>query len=148
MEISNENFVKWPAKLGTPLNRRNQNKYCRFHRDHGHETKECRHFKGEIEDLIQRGYLRQFESHDQNGRNNQRRDGHRHDHQNDCQEASRQEANRPERDPPARIIATITGGPAAGGTSSSSHKAYAREVNIAEGPFKKAKTGNGDFVHQ
>ncbi|MQM18851.1 hypothetical protein Taro_051848 [Colocasia esculenta] len=40
--------------------RRDQAKYCRFHRDHGHDTSECRQLKDEIEDLIKRGYLRGY----------------------------------------------------------------------------------------
>ena len=35
-------------------------KYCRYHRDHGHITEECRQLKDEIEGLISRGYLRQY----------------------------------------------------------------------------------------
>ncbi|GAV58762.1 LOW QUALITY PROTEIN: hypothetical protein CFOL_v3_02295, partial [Cephalotus follicularis] len=33
-------------------------KYCRYHRDHGHDTKECRHLKNQIEDIICKGHLR------------------------------------------------------------------------------------------
>ncbi|GAV71952.1 LOW QUALITY PROTEIN: hypothetical protein CFOL_v3_15441, partial [Cephalotus follicularis] len=35
-------------------------KYCRYHRDHGHDTEECRQLKNHIEDLIQMGYLRKY----------------------------------------------------------------------------------------
>ncbi|KAL0420711.1 UNVERIFIED_CONTAM: hypothetical protein Slati_3094000 [Sesamum latifolium] len=34
--------------------------FCRFHNDYGHTTKECRHLKSEIEQLIQNGYLQEY----------------------------------------------------------------------------------------
>ncbi|KAK2991306.1 hypothetical protein RJ640_024571 [Escallonia rubra] len=43
----------------------------------------------------------------------------------------------PPKDP--SVIHTISGGPSAGGLSSSSRKAYARQVNLAQGPEKRAK---------
>ena len=39
---------------------RNKNKFCLFHRDHGHDTDECYQHKREIENLIQCGYLGKF----------------------------------------------------------------------------------------
>ena len=39
------------------LNKRNRNKYCRFHRDYGHE---CFDLKQQIENLIRQGKLRNF----------------------------------------------------------------------------------------
>ena len=41
-------------------NKRNRNKYCRFHRDHGHDTDECFDLKHQIENLIRQGKLRNF----------------------------------------------------------------------------------------
>ena len=42
------------------LNKRNRNKYCRFHRDHGHDTDECFDLKQQIENLIRQGKLKNF----------------------------------------------------------------------------------------
>ena len=40
--------------------KRNKNKYCRFHRDHRHDTDECFDLKQQIENLIRQGKLRNF----------------------------------------------------------------------------------------
>ena len=40
--------------------KRDNTRYCEFHRDHGHRTDDCIQLRKEIEYLIQRGYLRHF----------------------------------------------------------------------------------------
>ena len=45
-------------------NKRNKNKYCRFHRDHGHDTDECYDLKQQIKNLIRQGNLRHFVGRD------------------------------------------------------------------------------------
>ena len=41
MQIKDDLSLKWPEKMKGDHNKRNRNKYCRFHRDHGHDTDEC-----------------------------------------------------------------------------------------------------------
>ena len=41
MQIKDDPSLKWPEKMKGDPNKRNRNKYCRFHRDHGHDTNEC-----------------------------------------------------------------------------------------------------------
>ena len=40
MQIKDDPSLKWPEKMKGDPNKRNRNKYCRFHRDHGHDTDE------------------------------------------------------------------------------------------------------------
>ena len=40
--------------------KRDNTRYCEFHRDHGHRTDDCIQLRKEIEYLIRRGYLRRY----------------------------------------------------------------------------------------
>ena len=40
MQIKDDPSLKWPEKMKRDPNKPNKNKYCRFHRDHGHDTDE------------------------------------------------------------------------------------------------------------
>ncbi|GAV83431.1 LOW QUALITY PROTEIN: hypothetical protein CFOL_v3_26878, partial [Cephalotus follicularis] len=67
--------LQWPEKLRTPAENRNMEKYCRYHRDHGHDTEECRQLKNQIKDLIRKGHLRKYVDRDApQGRREQRRE--------------------------------------------------------------------------
>ena len=41
MQIKDDPSLKWPKKMKGDPNKHNRNTYCRFHRDHGHDTDEC-----------------------------------------------------------------------------------------------------------
>ncbi|GJX41246.1 hypothetical protein Tco_0256236 [Tanacetum coccineum] len=43
--------------MTTPVEKRNNNKFCEFHGDVGHNTDECMHLKRQIEELIKAGTL-------------------------------------------------------------------------------------------
>ena len=58
-QIKDEHYLKWPRPLHSSPNVRNK-KYCRFHKDHDHYTKDCRDLKEQIEELIRKGKLQRF----------------------------------------------------------------------------------------
>ena len=60
MQIKDDPSLKWPEKMRGDPNKRNRNKYYRFHKDHGHDTDECYNLKQHIENLIRQGKLRNF----------------------------------------------------------------------------------------
>ena len=60
MQIKDDPSLKWPEKMKGDPNKCNKNKYCHFHRDHGHDTDECYNLKQQIENLIRQGKLRNF----------------------------------------------------------------------------------------
>ncbi|KAK1372679.1 hypothetical protein POM88_028872 [Heracleum sosnowskyi] len=60
MEITKEENLRWPKPLRTDMSKRNQNQFCRFHKEVGHDTDDCRQLKDEIEFLIRRGKLNKF----------------------------------------------------------------------------------------
>ena len=55
-----QNLLKKPAKLKSPPEKRNQDKYCRYHKDHGHDIGDYFKLKIAIEKLIERGHLAEF----------------------------------------------------------------------------------------
>ncbi|XP_059663781.1 uncharacterized protein LOC132309494 [Cornus florida] len=113
LQIQNEPHLKWPPKLKSDPARRPHDKYCRFHKDHGHATEDCFDLKDQIETLIQRGHMRKIiVGNDRTDINPLRvgRDNHPPDQQ------------------PIGEIRVIAGGCAGSGESSSARKAYARRM--------------------
>lgn len=47
-------------KMELSSEKRNQNKYCQFHRDHSHDTSQCYDLSDQIENLIRRGHLKKY----------------------------------------------------------------------------------------
>ena len=41
MQIKDEEVLTYPGNLKGDPNRRSREKYCYFHRDHGHDTADC-----------------------------------------------------------------------------------------------------------
>ena len=60
IQIKDNPSLKWLEKIKGYPNKRNRNKYYRFHKDHGHDTDKCFDLKQQIENLISQGKLRNF----------------------------------------------------------------------------------------
>ena len=58
MQIKDGPSLKWPEKMKGDSNKRNRNKYCRFHRDYRHDTDECFDLKQQTKNLIRQGKLK------------------------------------------------------------------------------------------
>ena len=62
MQIKDKGTLMFPGKLKSDPTKRSRNKYCRFHRDHGHDMADCYDLKRQIEALIREGKLQKFVS--------------------------------------------------------------------------------------
>ncbi|XP_074342347.1 uncharacterized protein LOC141679873 [Apium graveolens] len=70
MEIEKYRDVRWPKPLKADLAKLNKRKYCRFHKDAGHDTDECQQLKDEIEFLIRKGRLSKYTGYGEKGQRN------------------------------------------------------------------------------
>ena len=57
MQIKDDVALTWPTKLKGDPSKRSKDKYCCFHRNHGHDTFECYDLKQQIKALIRQGKL-------------------------------------------------------------------------------------------
>ena len=60
MQIKDEGALTFLGKLKGDPSKRSRDKYCRFHRDHGHDTSDCYDLKQPIEAFIRQGKLQRF----------------------------------------------------------------------------------------
>uniref|UniRef100_A0A2N9EKX3 Uncharacterized protein n=1 Tax=Fagus sylvatica TaxID=28930 RepID=A0A2N9EKX3_FAGSY len=110
LQIQDDPSLRWPGKIRSDPNSRPKNLYCRFHRDHGHLTEDCVSLKEQVETLIRQGKLQKYVSRP-------------------AKPPTQREQTEHNRPGPVGEIRTIIGGPASGGTSRASRKAYARQVH-------------------
>ena len=61
-QIKDEEALTFSGKLKSDPNKHSKDKYCRFHRDHGHDTTDCYDLKQQIKALIRQGKLQKFVS--------------------------------------------------------------------------------------
>ena len=62
MAAEQKRVFKRPNPLHGDHSKRNHNKYCRFHKDIGHTIEECITLKDEIEKLLHRRYLQDYDN--------------------------------------------------------------------------------------
>ena len=62
IQIKDEGTLTFLGKLKGDPRKRSRDKYCRFHRDHGHNTFDCYDLKQQIEALIKQRKLQRFVS--------------------------------------------------------------------------------------
>ncbi|XP_022883202.1 uncharacterized protein LOC111399956 [Olea europaea var. sylvestris] len=119
MEIKAMKEFQWPPRIKSPPETRDRNKYCDFHRDHGHITENRIALKWEIEALVGKGLLGSYVSSNKRPRND------------------REKEKAPEtRDSRKLIVGTINiivGGIASGGDSNKGRKQCARQQSSAFG---------------
>ena len=97
--------------------KRDNTKYCEFHRDHGHWTDDYIQLRKEIEYLIRRGYLRRFVASEG---------------QNKAQPPPPPRQTATQHQQPSGEIHVISGGFAGGGESSSARKAHLHSIRSGE----------------
>ncbi|XP_043693134.1 uncharacterized protein LOC122643585 [Telopea speciosissima] len=150
MEDYDRGLLQWPRPMFSNPEDRNKNKYCKFHKDVGHDIEDCRGVT-EIEDVIQKGHLKHYVKGDMK-ENSRGREAVRNDRRGDNRARRRDDRGRQDdrRDDHREVrrnqdegnmsmapaILTILGGP--GQELARKAKAKARFVVVAEVPEKKA----------
>ncbi|KAK4426611.1 hypothetical protein Salat_1429800 [Sesamum alatum] len=115
--------VRWPHKMKENEGRQRSSKFCNFHQDRGHTTKECFHLKEELETLIQMGQFKHLIHSDKEATHtSKKKRGIEKPGHTEPDEAVN-EANWPQR----RIINFIEGG-TYGGVTRSARKRHLREI--------------------
>ncbi|XP_020235004.1 uncharacterized protein LOC109814899 [Cajanus cajan] len=135
-EASNSNLLTLRPPGHSP-NNTDRTKHCRYHRNHGHTTEECRTLRDRIEELVQAGHLGQYIQRQQGhrgGYNGQGRGrgcgvGTRIDQPSRSQQntggAMQAEVSQEIGLAPLRgVINTIAGGFAGGGSSNSARSTF------------------------
>ncbi|KAK0576768.1 hypothetical protein LWI29_023022 [Acer saccharum] len=118
--------------------RRDTTKYCRFHKDHGHETSKCFQ-RDHIESLIRDGHLKDFALK-----------GDKHGGRQDSRQGNGQDRKSPRRNSPNAAINTIFGGPHTGRSNRERmsevrevmYEGRSMEVNSVQRNPKKGREGH------
>ena len=143
-QIKDEHYLKWPRLLHSSPHVRDKKKYYRFHKDHGHNTEDCRNLKEQIEELIQRRKLQKYVKKGETSR-------FRNDNKSQREPSPRDEDHASQRLPSViGEIKTIMGGLSTRRSFRSLKKAYQRQVNSVHRipPFKQRRTDQDMFFSE
>ncbi|GAV91829.1 hypothetical protein CFOL_v3_35215 [Cephalotus follicularis] len=129
--------IQWPEKMRSSAEKRDTEKYWRYHRDHGHDTEECRQLKNQIENLIRKGHMRKYVDRDAPQRRREQR----------REEAPRQQEEQQQQEPRS-VIYTISRGVPSGGDHKNTRKAYGRQSLAVQQVHhsKRLRTGGDEEV--
>ncbi|GMN66784.1 hypothetical protein TIFTF001_035846 [Ficus carica] len=118
-QMTGRGLLRDPPPLRADRARRNQNKYYNFHKDVGHDTKDCIQLRDQIELLIRDGHLREFVERiiTPAGPSRPAQAARRNPRPSDLTDEQEQE----------HIVHTIFGGTTTGDTASS-RRSYVREA--------------------
>ena len=111
--------------MKAPPKKRNMNKYCKFHRDWGHDTSEYFQLKQQIETLIQEGYLQEYIS--RVVANNKETTNQAPQNVAPAQQKIRDSQGQQDKARPPHEIRTISGGHVTGDTTKA-RKEYVRQA--------------------
>ncbi|XP_010263941.1 PREDICTED: uncharacterized protein LOC104602070 [Nelumbo nucifera] len=141
MAIKDSSFVKWPPRLRGDPTTRNPNVYCHFHRGHEHSTENCKNLHDEIEELICRGYRKNYILQEEMGQAD-RQANRQGDQRRKDPETNRQNEQPPrtllEERPVRGVTNMITGGSIIVGCTSATGRILVRELeNEGDNPPKQ-----------
>ncbi|KAF7810691.1 serine/threonine-protein kinase PRP4-like protein [Senna tora] len=136
-EVHSYNILQYPPSK-TVLTHADRNKYCKFHRNFGHDTEACAALKDQLEDLARKGLLKQYLEKGRQGRAGDRGDHRRDDRNHWGNDQRHREDNT---DTVAGTIHVIAGG-IVRGTEADPHtkKRQIRSVMRLEHESKKPRT--------
>ncbi|KAL2241784.1 UNVERIFIED_CONTAM: Retrovirus-related Pol polyprotein from transposon opus [Sesamum indicum] len=144
MMVEKDNVLIWPKHTRITPAKRYSNKYCRFHREKGHDTEECYQLKDEIERLVRQGYFRRQNLHTFGERRRDRRGRSRSRERRPNWATEREDRTLGENAPVKGIIHTIAGG--SEGWSRRARRKFERESRLERRKQGVNMTDNPEIV--
>ena len=120
-EVRHEKILRWPSQIKSDPAKRDNTKYCEFHKDHGHQTNDYIQLRKEIEYLIRRGHLRHYVALEE---------------QEQVHPPPLCQPTQAQHQPPLGEIHVISRGFVGGGEPSSARKAHLLSIRSGETQYK------------